>query len=181
MQGTPVSTVSHDGAIIRGSGQPGFHTDHFYTEIPPPPPPMELQQEHFHIHDLKGLDYRTHEPTESLNYKRGSSMEPPPPLSSSSGLQSNRKSYGAAFNTSESAKGTFSTNLSTQVGKMGGGHSKIDDLDLDIYARMRSPTCICSKQVTIHVVIMFLAGIVYLAVGGIAGFYFGKTCKYKIL
>lgn len=177
MQGQPINTVSHSGAIIRGSGQPGFHTDphteRFYSEIPPPPP-MELQQEHFHIQDLKGLDYRT----ESLNYKRGSSMGPPPhPLSSSSGLQTNRKSYGAALNTSGSAKGTLSTSLSTHARKMGSGHAKIDDLDLDIYTRVRSPICICTKQVTIHVIIVFLAGIVYLGVGGIIGFYFGKTCK----
>ena len=181
MQGQPINTVSHDGAIIRGSGQPGFHTDphteRFYSEIPPPSP-MELQQEHFHIQDLKGLDYHTQEPTESLNYKRGSSMgPPPPPLSSSSGLQTNRKSYCAAFNTSGPTKGALNTNLSTHAGKMGSGHAKIDDLDLDIYTRMRSPICICTKQVTIHVIIVFLAGIVYLGVGGIVGFYFGKTCK----
>ena len=67
-------------------------------------------------------------------------MGPPPhPLSSSSGLQTNRISYAAAFNTSVSAKGKPSTNLSTHAGKMGSGHAKIDDLDMDIYTRMRSP------------------------------------------
>ena len=157
MQGAPVSTISHDGAIIRSSGQPGFHTDHhtehFYSEIPPPPP-----MEPFHIGDVKGG-----------NYNRGSA-----PLSSSSGLHSGR-SYGTTYN-SESGKGTLSTNLS----KPGSGHSKMDDLGLDLYARMKEPLCICTRQVTTHVIIMIVAGIVYLGIGGLAGFYIGKLCEYII-
>ena len=154
MQGQPVSTVSHDGAIIRGSGQPGFHTEHhtehFYSEIPPPPP-----MQPFSIGDMKGG-----------NYSKGSSMGPP--LSSTSG----RPSYGTTYN-SGSAKGALSTSLS----KPGSGHSKMDDLDLDLYTRMKDPLCICTRQVTTHVIIMIVAGIVYLGIGGLAGFYIGKLCE----
>ena len=167
-------------------------------KIPPPPTTkaalpaglpssMEVQQPDPFQHlqkDLKGLDYHSQPATGKYNYSKGSSSmgPPPPPLSSSTTLQSNKKSYGAAFTTvSGSTKETLSTGLSTQGGgggKMGSGHSKIDDLDLDIYTRMRSPLCICTRQVTIHVTIMFLAGIAYLGVGGIVGFYLGRTCKY---
>ena len=199
-----VSTVNGKGSGSAGlTGGPGFHADphpdHFYSEIPQPPTTkaalpaglpstMDGQQPDPFQHlqkDLKGLDYHSQAATGKYNYSKGSSSmgPPPPPLSSSTTLQSNKKSYGAAFTTvSGSTKETLSTGLSTQggggAGKMGSGHSKIDDLDLDIYTRMRSPVCICTRQVTIHVTIMFLAGIAYLGVGGIMGFYLGRTCKY---
>ena len=195
-----VSTVNGKGSGSAGlTGGPGFHADphpdHFYSEIPPPPTtkaalptglpsPMDGQQPDPFQHlqkDLKGLDYHSQPATGKYNYRKGSSsMGPsPPPLSSSTILQSNKKSYGAAFTTVSGS--TKETGLSTQGGgggKMGSGHSKIDDLNLDIYTRMRSPVCICTRQVTIHVTIMFLAGIAYLGVGGIVGFYLGRTCKY---
>ncbi len=180
------ATSLHDGGgILRGGGgsggssstHPAFHTDptaphhlqkqeHFYSEIPPPPPapppPMELQPEPFHIQDLKGLDYNT----------KGQSMGP---LASHTNKQ---QSYGTTFNTSGStARGTLSTSLSKPMT----AQSKMDDLDFDLYARMRSPICICTRQVTIHVVIMILAGLVYLGAGGVAGFYLGKYCEYLIL
>ena len=198
-----VSAVNGKASGSAGlTGGPGFHADphpdHFYSEIPPPPttkaalpaglsPPMEIQQPEPFQHlqkDLKGLDYHSQPATGKYNYTKGPSSvgPPPPPLSSSTTFQSNKKSYGAAFTTgSGSTKETLSTSLSTQGGgggKMGSGHSKIDDLDLDIYTRMRSPLCICTKQVTIHVTIMFLAGIAYLGVGGLVGFYLGTICKY---
>ena len=139
MQGPPVSTISKDGAIIRGSGtgNQGYHVDnhmeHFYSEIPPPPP------------------------TEPCPTYKG------PSLSSSS-----RTPYGTTYN-SGSHKGTLSTALS-KPGKM-------DDLDLDLYTRMREPLCLCTRQVTLHVIIMVVTGIVYLTIGGLAGFYIGRSCE----
>ena len=174
--------ISSEGG---GGGHPAFHTgpwdmEHHYSEIPPPSS-MELHQhEPFHIQDLKGMDY--HSSPGQYDYNNEPSMgPPPPPLSSSSGLHNNRQSsYGAAFNSSGTNKDTL--NLS----KQGVVHhqdiepkhkDKMDDLDLDIYPRLKSPLCVCTKQVTMHVLIMVLAGIVYLTIGGIAGFYIGKSCK----
>ena len=111
---------------------------------------------------------------------------PPPPLSGN-----NRQSYGgtAAFSDSGTATNKDTFSLSKQppgvhhqqdsaATKDKKDKGKMDDLDLDIYPRLKSPGFVCTKQVTIHVIIMVLAGIVYLAIGGIAGFYIGKTCKY---
>ncbi len=62
----------------------------------------------------------------------------------------------------------------------GGGGVRVDDLDLDLYTRMRAPLCICTRQVTIHVIVMITAGVIYLAIGGIAGYYLGKSCEYSL-
>ena len=190
-----------------GSGHPVFHTgpwdmEHQYSEIPAHPSSMELlRHEPFHIQDLKGMDYNHHmnhhhhgHPGQ-YDYNNDPSMgpPPPPPLSSSSGLQTNnRQSYGgpAAFSDSDTATNKDSFSLSKQPSGLhhqqdtaatkdnNKDKGKMDDLDLDIYPRLKSPVFVCTKQVTIHVIIMVLAGIVYLAIGGIAGFYIGKTCKY---
>ena len=49
---------------------------------------------------------------------------------------------------------------------------------LNMYSMGGEP-CSCTKQVTIHVIIMALAGVAYLGIGGIAGYYIGKGCKYN--
>ena len=186
-----------------GGGHPVFHTgpwdmEHQYSEIPAHPSSMELlRHEPFHIQDLKGMDYNYHHHggPRQYDYNNDPSIgpPPPPPLSGSSGLQTNnRQSYGgtAAFSDSGTTTNKDTLSLSKQLPgvhhqqdtaatKDNKDKGKMDDLDLDIYPRLKSPAFVCTKQVTIHVIIMVLAGIIYLAIGGIAGFYIGKTCKYK--
>ena len=206
-----VGLIGARGSIDDGSGggsaHPVFHTgpwdmEHQYSEIPAHPSSMELlRHEPFHIQDLKGMDYNHHinhhhhGRAGQYDYNNDPSMGPPPPLpplSGSSGLQTNnRQSYGgtAAFSDSGTATNKDTFSLSKQppgvhhqqdsaATKDKKDKGKMDDLDLDIYPRLKSPGFVCTKQVTIHVIIMVLAGIVYLAIGGIAGFYIGKTCKY---
>ncbi len=172
--GASVHTVTHDTEAIRPSTNPGplhpFHTDptqpggassgkqeHFYAEIPPPPPsepPPTIGSDPFHLTDLKSLDY---------NKPMG------PPLS-----HSNRQSYGTTFSNSGSrAAGAAPSAAATGA--------RLEDLDFDLYARMRSPLCVCNRQTTVHVLLMVVAGILYLGVGGIAGFYIGKMCEYFFL
>ena len=55
-----------------------------------------------------------------------------------------------------------------------------DTLDLGYYSVVKKPYH-CNKQVTIHVMIMALAGTAYIGIGGLAGFYIGKQCKFYIL
>ena len=46
-----------------------------------------------------------------------------------------------------------------------------------VYSHEKSGLCTCSKDVTRHVVVMVTAGILYLFLGGIVGFYLGKYSK----
>lgn len=52
-------------------------------------------------------------------------------------------------------------------------------IELDVYTEMKRK-CPITRQATVHVTIMALAGVVYLGVGGLAGFYIGKSCEYKL-
>ena len=147
--------------------------EHDYSEIPLPPA-MELQHKPFQIEDLMRLDYQSKQQAGNCIYNKGPSMGHPS-VSSSSGL------HNKNYISSGSQRDTFSTELSTQGMQLNSeakDKGKMDDLDLDIYTRMRSPVFVCTRQVTIHVIIMILCGIVYLGIGGIAGFYIGKLCKY---
>ncbi len=150
--------VSHDGAIIRG-GQltdENIYHENSYSEIPPPPP------EAFHIPDLKALQYNKTLPgSDSYNYHKGPSLSAH--QSSLSRPQSTRHLAGS------------------QMGiHKGQGKAGVDDLlELEYYSEIRRPLCHCTKQVTTHVLFMALAGLVYLGIGGITGFWIGKSCKCK--
>ena len=52
-----------------------------------------------------------------------------------------------------------------------------DPTELDIYCERNRPPCTPSRQLTIHVAVMALAGVVYLGLGGLAGYYIGKSRK----
>ena len=56
-----------------------------------------------------------------------------------------------------------------------------DPMDLDIYTDEGKRPCPFSRQVTVHVAVMALAGVVYLCVGGLAGYYIGKSRKLLIV
>ncbi len=55
-----------------------------------------------------------------------------------------------------------------------------DPTELDFLAELRR-SCVCNRQMAVHVGVMVLAGLVYLGVGGIAGYYIGKACEYVSL
>ena len=52
-----------------------------------------------------------------------------------------------------------------------------DPTELDIYCERNRPPCTPSRQLTIHVAVMALAGVAYLGLGGLAGYYIGKSRK----
>ena len=52
-----------------------------------------------------------------------------------------------------------------------------DPTELDIYCERNRPPCTPSRQLTIHVAVMALAGVVYLGLRGLAGYYIGKARK----
>ena len=56
---------------------------------------------------------------------------------------------------------------------------------MDMYREVKK-YCTCNRQITIHVSIMALTGIVYLGIGILIGYYIGKhldtepTCKFRL-
>ena len=151
----PATTFSHLDPFMENS----------YSEIPTFP----TGNEPAHIQDMKGLEYlgRNHHPQTSYNYHKagGQALQNSPPQ------DHNRPHVG-------SREDNF-TSLTVPRPPGSCSQQRIDDtLDLDYYSEVRKP-CRCDKQVTIHVVIMALAGIAYISIGGLAGFYIGKKCKFS--
>ncbi len=131
----------------------GSYHEHPYSEIPPPPP------EAFTIPDLKALEYNHSKHSSGTSYNKGL-------------VHTSSPNGSGAYIVDGRTTGAGIHNVPPRTA---------DSLGLDYYSRIKSPVCYCTKQVTIHVILMALAGVGYLAVGGSVGFWLGKLCKSHYL
>ena len=146
----PATTFSHFDPFMENS----------YSEIPP----IQAGNEPPHIQDMKGMEYIGGNPQTGYQYHKNGGDALYDSTTQEHGRQqtSNHKENFTAL---------------TVPGAQSSPKRMDDTLELDYYSEVRKP-CFCNKQVTIHVVIMALAGIAYLVIGGVAGFYIGKKCKF---
>ena len=164
---------------INTSGSYNLHLDpymkHVYSEIPMSPmeaqqheqqQKQQQQQQHnkpFEIHNLKDVEYITNQP-ETYN-GNGTYSE------------SDSNAYPPSVETTQCYPDLTAVNRKpTRIGGTPSGNAMTMDNRTDTYTVDRKYGC-CSRQATIHVVVMCLAGIVYLGIGGITGYYLHKACE----
>ena len=188
---TPATTTATTRSYYGGrgyldidtSGNYNLHLDpymkHVYSEIPMSPmeeqqqeqqQKQQKQQQHqqhskpFEIHNLKDVEYITNQPG---TYNGNGTYS-----------ESDSNAYPPSMETTQCYPDLTSVNRNpTRIGVSSATNTMTMDRHTDTYAADRKYGY-CSRQATIHVVVMCLAGIVYLGIGGITGYYIHKACKF---
>ena len=75
------------------------------------------------------------------------------------------------------AKTNKQTKSTTTFGENNDNHNKLV-VKLNMHSKEDKSLCTCSKQVTIHVVIVVLALLTFLGIGILLGYFIGKPEKY---
>ena len=167
----PASTLGRGYIDVDTTGNYNLHLDpymkHVYSEIPLSP--MEAQHEPLEFHNLKEVEYITKQPGTYNNGNRTTytpeSHSYPMETTSSTTTATTTPCYPDITSTSLNTKTSNNVNSVTM------------STDLDTYTMDKTSRC-CTRQVTMHVVVMALAGLVYLGIGGITGYYIHKACKF---
>ena len=107
-----------------------------------------------------------------------SEIPPPPPMEPCPPTYNTKGHPLSTTSRTSTPRNPYGYSGSSHYGGKPGGVGKMDELDLDLYSRMKDPLCLCTRQVTIHVTVMVVTGALYLVIGGLAGFYIGRSCEY---
>ena len=134
---------------------------HVYSEIPLSP--MDTQHEPVELHNLKDVQYITKQPG---TYHGNRVTYTPDSYPMETTTTPPTQCYPDLTSRSETAHNNV--------------NSVTMETPLNTYTVDKKSGC-CTRQVTIHVIIMALAGIVYLGIGGITGYYIHKACKCYFL
>ncbi len=161
---------------------PGDTYEDSYTEIPPPlpvegshitkpldghhaglpvPPPPPEGFSHQDIPDLKGLEYKTKFSTGALLTDKSHDLR--------------LDNHEDVRKCKENASNSYNGNVIREKETSGDG---------SYYSEIRNPLQLCrrqGRQGTIHVLVLALMGLAYLIIGGLAGYWIGRACKFGSL
>ena len=140
------------------------HIQHQHQQPQHPPPPA---RENLHLRDLKNVEYVTNTPETYTRNALRSEERPNVFSADTSQCYPDLTVIDTKFS-SASPRTNSITNSTMEK-----------PLDSDDYVKYKykKPSGYCTKQVTVHVIVMALAGVVYMGIGGVAGYYFHKACK----
>lgn len=158
--------------------------EHPYAEIPPAS--THLNPEPLHISHLKTTDYKMGKSVSSFKYNNDTNPSMGQFHTRSTMSETINQQHYIGLQSSTRRNNQRNNSVTTHSSILDSGTSrgmvKLDDaVDMDIYSDVeRRSTCpMCSRQLTLHILVMALMGLAYLAVGGLTGYYIGKHCKYK--